>query len=47
MIFMVGFLVGGVAILITMSLLCMAHDTHLRIGGGKGRYIEGLVTWRE
>jgi len=30
MIFMVGFLVGGLAILIVMSLLFMAHDTHLR-----------------
>jgi hypothetical protein len=30
MIFVIGFLVGGVAILITMSLLFMAHDTRLR-----------------
>jgi hypothetical protein len=30
MIFIVGFLVGGLAILITMSLLFMAHDTQVR-----------------
>ncbi len=30
MIFVIGFLVGGLAILITMSLLFMAHHTQLR-----------------